>query len=60
MLSDFRSPGCRVVSFMVEWLSSSPSVLEFVEWSPSWSNKRRLLLRDVLGEGTLDRPVTLP
>ena len=38
--SDFRSPGCRVVSFMVEWLSSWSSVLESVEWITSRSTDR--------------------
>ena len=41
MRSDFRSPGRRVVSFMVEWLSSWSSVLESVEWNTSRSTDSR-------------------
>ena len=47
--SDFRSSGRRVVSFMVEWLSSWSSVLESVEWNSSESTNRWFLLEMSLG-----------
>ena len=49
VLSDFRSPGRRVVGFMVEWLSSSSSEVSLgraksllVDWKVASS-------KDVLG-----------
>ena len=49
MQSDFRSPGRRVDSFMVEWLSSWSSVLESIEWNTSRSTDRWFLLEMSLG-----------
>ena len=58
--SDCRSPGRRVVGFMVEWLSSSSSEVPLgrvksllVDWKVASS-------KGVLGYGILDRSVTLP
>ena len=59
MQSDFRSPGRRVVGFMVELLASWSSVLESVEWNTSESTDRWFLLEMSLGR-VMDRPMTLP
>ena len=50
--SGSRSPGSRVVVFMVDCLCFWSSPFVPVEWNPSRSTGRQFSSRDVLGEGT--------